>query len=138
MDRLTVPVVAAKLWVTSMPDTAMNQPSRSKFAPMSPTKGHSTLTKVFAATASEAAYVERILLPRPDCLSPNNTEMPASAAGHACGLPTLLGFRFAPRLCDLKDRCLFAVRVHKVPDTFTDMFSGTVNVDHRRTQWGDA
>jgi TnpA family transposase len=54
------------------------------------------------------------------------------------GLLTLLGFRFAPRLRDLKDRRLYAFRGQKVPDVFTNMLGGTVDADYLRTHWDDA
>jgi Tn3 transposase DDE domain len=63
----------------------------------------------------------------------------AGARGpHVFGLLTLLGFRFAPRLRELKDRRLYAFHGQKVPAVFTNMLGGTVDADHVRTHWDDA
>ena len=52
--------------------------------------------------------------------------------------PPLLGFRFAPRLRDLKDRRLYAFRGQAVPDVLTGMVGGTVDADHVRAHWDEA
>lgn len=54
------------------------------------------------------------------------------------GLLALLGFRFAPRLRDLKDRRLYAFRGQAVPDILAGMVGGTVDADHVRAHWDEA
>lgn len=50
----------------------------------------------------------------------------------------LLGYRFRPRLRDLKDCKLYAFRRQAVPDALAGMMDGTVDADHLAADWNDA
>jgi TnpA family transposase len=54
------------------------------------------------------------------------------------GLLALLGFRFAPRLRDLKDRRLYVFRGQAVPEVLAGMVGGTVDAEHVRAHWDEA
>jgi TnpA family transposase len=60
------------------------------------------------------------------------------ATDQVFGLLTLLGYRFAPRLRDLKDRKLYAFRGQAIPDALGAMVGGTINVDHLAAHWDEA
>ena len=75
-------------------------------------------TRVISATASEAPYVLDGLHPQAHRTSLRIAEHYTDTAGatdHVFGLCHLLGYRFAPRIKDLKDRKLYAV---EKPDTY--------------------
>ena len=50
----------------------------------------------------------------------------------------MLGFRFAPRLRDLKDRRLYTFRGQAVPDLLAGLIGGTVDSNHVRAHWDEA
>ncbi len=60
------------------------------------------------------------------------------ATDQVFGLLTLLGYRFAPRLRDLKDRKLYAFRGQAIPDALSPMVGGTIDVDHLAAHWDEA
>ena len=66
------------------------------------------------------------------------TTVLADGTDQVFGLLALLGFRFAPRLRDLKDRRLYAFRGQAVPEVLTDMVGGTVDTDRVRAHWDEA
>jgi TnpA family transposase len=69
-------------------------------------------TKVLAATMSEAPYVLDGLhhhVHQTDLRIAEHYTDTAGATDHVFGLCHLLGFRFAPRIKDLKDRKLYAI-----------------------------
>jgi TnpA family transposase len=75
-------------------------------------------TRVISATAGEAPYVLDGLHPQAHRTSLRIAEHYTDTAGatdHVFGLCHLLGYRFAPRIKDLKDRKLYAV---EKPDTY--------------------
>ena len=75
-------------------------------------------TRVISATASEAPYVLDGLHPHAHRTSLRIVEHYTDTAGatdHVFGLCHLLGYRFAPRIKDLKERKLYAV---EKPDTY--------------------
>ena len=75
-------------------------------------------TRVISATASEAPYVLDGLHPHAHRTSLRIVEHYTDTAGatdHVFGLSHLLGYRFAPRIKDLKERKLYAV---EKPDTY--------------------
>ncbi|MGI4795848.1 MAG: Tn3 family transposase, partial [Janthinobacterium lividum] len=75
-------------------------------------------TRVISATASEAPYVLDGLHPQAHRTSLRIAEHYTDTAGatdHVFGLCHLLGYRFAPRIKDLKDRKLYAI---EKPDTY--------------------
>ena len=75
-------------------------------------------TRVISATASEAPYVLDGLHPQAHRTSLRIAEHYTDTAGatdHVFGMCHLLGYRFAPRIKDLKDRKLYAI---EKPDTY--------------------
>ena len=75
-------------------------------------------TRVISATASEAPYVLDGLHPQAHRTSLRIAEHYTDTAGathHVFGLCHLLGYRFAPRIKDLKERKLYAI---EKPDTY--------------------
>jgi TnpA family transposase len=75
-------------------------------------------TRVISATAGEAPYVLDGLHPQAHRTSLRIAEHYTDTAGatdHVFGLCHLLGYRFAPRIKDLKDRKLYAI---EKPDTY--------------------
>jgi TnpA family transposase len=60
------------------------------------------------------------------------------ATDQVFGLFALLGYRFAPRLRDLKDRRLYAFRGQDVPETLAGLVGGTIDAAHLTTHWDDA
>jgi hypothetical protein len=121
MDNFTVRAIAAKLWATSMPDTATSPATRS--IPTSPTSLGSSTPK----SLQPPHLKHRMLLL--DYYNITGLRIAehyidtGGATDHVFGLLTLLGFRFAPRLRDLEDRRLYAFRGQKVPDVLTNMLA---------------
>ncbi len=60
------------------------------------------------------------------------------ASDQVFGLLALLGFRFAPRLRDLKDLRLYAFRGQALPEVLAGMVGGTVDADYVRAHWNEA
>ena len=96
-------------------------------------------TKVIAATASEAPHVLDGLLQHQTGLqiTEHYTDT-GGATDQVFGLLTLLEYRFAPRLRDLKDRKLYAFRGQAIPDALGAMVGGTIDVDHLAAHWDEA
>jgi TnpA family transposase len=96
-------------------------------------------TKVIAATASEAPHVLDGLLQHQTGLriAEHYTDT-GGATDQVFGLFALLGYRFAPRLRDLKDRRLYAFRGQDVPETLAGLVGGTIDAAHLTTHWDDA
>ncbi len=96
-------------------------------------------TKIIAATASEAPHVLDGLLQHGTGLriAEHYTDT-GGATDQVFGLLAMLGFRFAPRLRDLKDRKLYAFRGQAVPELLADLVGGTVDGDHVRAHWDEA
>ena len=95
-------------------------------------------TKAIAATASEAPHVLDGLLRHGTGLriAEHYTDT-GGATDQVFGLFSLLGFRFAPRLRDLKERRLYAFRGMAVPEAFAGMTTGTLDTDHVRANWDE-
>ncbi len=97
-------------------------------------------TRVIAATASEAPYVLDGLHPQAHQTSLQIAEHYTDTAGatdHVFGLCHLLGYRFAPRIKDLKDRKLYAV---EKPDTYPvlrPLFGEAVDTAALIHGWGE-
>jgi TnpA family transposase len=95
-------------------------------------------TKVIAATASEAPHVL-------DGLLSHDTGLPiiehytdtGGATDHVFGLCALLGFRFAPRLRDFKDRRFYILPGQEVPAILQPFVGGTVNASHVEAHWDE-
>ena len=96
-------------------------------------------TKVIAATASEAPHVLDGLLQHGTGLRiVEHFTDTGGATDQVFGLLALLGFRFAPRLRDLRDRRLYVFRGQAVPEVLAGMVGGTVDADHVRAHWDEA
>jgi len=93
-------------------------------------------TKVIAATASEAPHVL-------DGLFYHDTGLPieehyTDAGGvtdHVFGLCHLLGFRFAPRIRDIKERKLYLLMDQKAPANLAPLVGGLIHTEHIAAHW---
>jgi TnpA family transposase len=96
-------------------------------------------TKFIAATASKAPHVLDGLLQHQTGLqiAEHYTDT-GGATDQVFGMLTLLGYRFAPRLRDLKDRKFYAFRGQAVPEALSGMVDGTVDADHLAAHWDEA
>jgi TnpA family transposase len=95
-------------------------------------------TKVIAATASEAPHVLDGLLSHHTGLQiiEHYTDT-GGATDHVFGLCALLGFRFAPRLRDFKDRRLYTLPGQEVPAILQPFVGGMVNASHVEAHWDE-
>ncbi len=59
----------------------------------------------------------------------------AGFTDHVFGLMQLLGFRFAPRIRDLKDKNLYIPKDAKAYPTLSGLIGGTINTKHIRSHW---
>ena len=59
------------------------------------------------------------------------------ATDHVFGLCALLGFRFAPRLRDIKDRRLYVLPGQAVPAVLQPLTGGAVNAGHIEAHWDE-
>lgn len=93
-------------------------------------------TKVIAATASEAPHVLDGLLYHQTGLSiEEHYTDTGGVSDHVFGLCHLLGFRFAPRFRDLKDRRLYLFPGDEAPPTLQPLIGGVIDVDHLAAHW---
>ena len=88
-------------------------------------------TKVIAATASEAPHVLDGLLNHQSGLriEEHYTDT-GGATDHVFGLCHVLGFRFAPRMRDIKDRRLHVFPGSNAPPILARLVGGFVDADH--------
>lgn len=95
-------------------------------------------TKVIAATASEAPHVLDGLLDHGGGLriAEHFTDT-GGATDHVFGMLTLLGFGFAPRLRDIRDRRLHILPGMKVPPILGGLAGDAVKVDLIEKHWED-
>jgi TnpA family transposase len=95
-------------------------------------------TKVIAATASEAPHVLDGLLSHHTGLQiiEHYTDT-GGATDDVFGLCALLGFRFAPRLRDFKDRRLYTLPGQEAPAILQPFVGGTVNASHVEVHWDE-
>ena len=95
-------------------------------------------SKVIAATGSEALHVLDGLLEHETGLriERHHTDT-GGATDHVFGLMALLGFRFAPRLRNLKDRRLYTLPGLTPPATLHGLVDGTIGPDLIRRNWDD-
>jgi TnpA family transposase len=95
-------------------------------------------TKVIAATASEAPHVLDGLL---NHLSGGRIEEhytdTGGATDHVFGLCHLFGFRFAPRLRDIKDRKLYLFPGDEAPSALAPLVGGVIDADHLAANFDD-
>ncbi|MGO4728348.1 MULTISPECIES: Tn3 family transposase [unclassified Inquilinus] len=93
-------------------------------------------TKVIAATASEAPHVLDGLLYHQTGLSiEEHYTDTGGVTDHVFGLCHLLGFRFAPRIRDLKDRRLYLLPGDDAPPALQHLIGGAIDVDHLAAHW---
>jgi TnpA family transposase len=94
--------------------------------------------KVIAATASEAPHVlDGLLYHQTGLQIVEHYTDTGGATDHVFGLFALLGFRFAPRLRDLKDRRLYVLPGQEVPAVLQTFVGGTVNAGHMEEHWDE-
>ena len=95
-------------------------------------------TKVIAATASEAPHVLDGLLNHQSGLQiEEHYTDTGGATDHVFGLCPLLGFRFSPRLRDIKDRRLYLFPGMVAPPLLAPLVGGFVDADHIAAHWDD-
>jgi TnpA family transposase len=93
-------------------------------------------TKVIAATASEAPHVlDGLLYHQTGLQIEEHYSDTGGVTDHVFGLCHLFGFRFAPRIRDLKDRRLYVFPNMVQPTRLQPIIAGTINVDHVRAHW---
>jgi TnpA family transposase len=93
-------------------------------------------TKVISASVSEAAYVLDGLLQHESTLSiKEHYTDTAGAVDHVFGLCHLLGFRFAPRIRDLKDRRLYVFEGRKRYGLLQSLIGGAVSEKLFEENW---
>jgi TnpA family transposase len=93
-------------------------------------------TKVIAATASEAPHVLDGLLYHQTGLSiEEHYTDTGGVSDHVFGLCHLLGFRFAPRIRDLKDRRFYLFPGDKAPPMLQPLVGGVIDIDHLMAHW---
>ncbi len=95
-------------------------------------------TKVIAAAASEAPHVLDGLLYHQTGLQPaEHYTDTGGATDHVFGLGALLGFRFAPRLRDIKDRRLYLLPGMTVDLAIEPLVGGSIDVGHLAMHWDE-
>ena len=95
-------------------------------------------TKFIAATASDAPHVLDGLLNHQSGLriEEHYTDT-GGATDHVFGPCHLLGFRFAPRLRDIKDRRLYLFPGAVAPQILAHLVGGFVDADHIAANWSE-
>ena len=95
-------------------------------------------TKVIAATANEAPHVLDGLLYHQSSLVINEHYTDTGGfSDHVFAMCRLMGFRFAPRIRDLKEKRLYLLPGMTVPSEFASVVAGTVNVRVISDQWSE-
>jgi TnpA family transposase len=95
-------------------------------------------TKVIAATASEAPHVlDGLLYHQTGLAIEEHYTDTGGVTDHVFGLCHLLGFRFAPRIRDLKDRRLYTFPGMEVTGPLSPLVAGTIDHDHLTLQWDE-
>jgi TnpA family transposase len=95
-------------------------------------------TKVIAATASDAPHVlDGLLYHRTGLQIEEHYTDTGGATDHVFGLCHLLGFRFAPRIRDLKDRRLYLFPGQEPQPILDPLVGGFVDVHHITAHWND-
>ncbi len=95
-------------------------------------------TRVINAPVRDATYVLDGLLHHESdlCIEEHYTDT-AGFTDHVFGLMHLLGFRFAPRIRDLKDKNLYVHGDAKAYPTLSSLVGGPIQVKHIRTHWDE-
>jgi TnpA family transposase len=95
-------------------------------------------TKVINAAVRDATHVlDGLLYHESDLHIKEHYTDTAGFTDHVFGLMQLLGFRFAPRIRDLKDKKLYVHVDIKAFPTLASLIGGGINIKHIRTQWDD-
>ena len=95
-------------------------------------------TKVIAATASEAPHVlDGLLYHQTGLQIGEHYTDTGGATDHIFALCHLLGFRFAPRLRDIKDRRLYLLPSMAADSVIAPMVGGTIDVTHIDAHWDE-
>ena len=93
-------------------------------------------TKVIAATASEAPHVLDGLLYHDTGLAiEEHYTDTGGVTDHVFGLCHLFGFRFAPRIRDIKERKIYLLPDQKAPASLKPLVGGTIDADHIIAHW---
>jgi TnpA family transposase len=95
-------------------------------------------TKVIAATASEAPHVlDGLLYHQTGLAIDEHYTDTGGVSDHVFGLCHLLGFRYAPRIRDLKDRRLYLFPGDEAPASLRPLVGGVINLDHLAANWDE-
>ena len=95
-------------------------------------------TKVIAATASEALHVlDALLHHQSDTTIRRHHTDGGGDSEHVFALCSLLGFQFAPRIPDLKNRRLYSFGKPADHPTLAPLIGGRINVTLIRAYWTD-
>jgi len=95
-------------------------------------------TKVIAATASEAPHVlDGLLYHQTGLQIEEHYTDTGGATDHVFALCHLFGFRFAPRLRDIKDRRLYLFLDQKPRPTLNPLVGGFIDADHVADHWDE-
>ncbi|MEI7610460.1 MAG: Tn3 family transposase, partial [Rhodospirillaceae bacterium] len=93
-------------------------------------------TKLISATASEAPHVLDALLYHQTEVTPRRHHTDGGGVSdHVFALCSLFGFRFAPRIPDLKDRRLYSFEKPATYPSLELLIAGRINVDLIRDHW---
>ena len=95
-------------------------------------------TRVINAPVRDATYVlDGLLYHESDIRIEEHYTDTAGFTDHVFGLMHLLGFRFAPRIRDLKDKNLYVAGDAKSYPSLSGLVGGTIQVKHIRTHWDE-
>ena len=95
-------------------------------------------TKLIAATASEAMHVlDALLYHQSDVSVLRHHTDGGGDSDHVFALCALLGFKFSPRIPDLKNRRLYSFEKAVAYPTLEPMIAGRINVGLIRAHWAD-
>jgi TnpA family transposase len=95
-------------------------------------------TKVIAATASEALHIlDGLLYHQSDVMVRRHHTDGGGDSEHVFALLALLGFEFAPRIPDLKNRRLYSFAKPSAYPTLEPLIAGRLNLALIRAHWPD-
>ncbi len=95
-------------------------------------------TKVIAATTSEAPHVlDGLLYHESSLIIREHYTDTGGFSDHIFGICHLLGFRFAPRIRDLKDKRLYIISGMDIPAALKPLVAGNVNLKVISDYWED-
>lgn len=95
-------------------------------------------TKVIAATASEAPHVlDGLLYHQTGMQIEEHYTDTGGVTDHVFGLCHLFGFRFAPRIRDLRDRRLYLFPGEKAEPVLAPIVGGFIDADHILAHWDE-